>query len=101
VPAIVDAFSYGGLGPRPFTAEPDNFLKDNFVQSVECVSAVQEGLIQLAQADPCKAQVAFQQKVLAGLKDSKVGRYSHQHDTAIYRYGYDHPSTIRLAYMFV
>ncbi|EGO05196.1 hypothetical protein SERLA73DRAFT_68825 [Serpula lacrymans var. lacrymans S7.3] len=43
----------------------------------------------------------LQKFLLGAIRDtSSVGKYSNFHDNAIYTKGYDHPETIRLAYMF-
>ena len=46
--------------------------------------------------------VDLQDYLLASLKDvSLVGQYSNWHDTAVYKYGYEHDEAWRLAYMWV
>ena len=50
---------------------------------------------------PARAVEIFQDKLLAGFVNNKVGRYSMYHDVAVYALGLDSPKTIRLAHMYV
>lgn len=44
--------------------------------------------------------LGLQDYLLAAMKDaSLVGQYSNWHDTAVYKYGYEHDEAWRLAYM--
>jgi hypothetical protein len=47
------------------------------------------------------AQSKFQEVSLRGFSDGKVGIYSTFHDGAVFKYGYNDPRSIRLAYMYV
>lgn len=38
--------------------------------------------------------------LLSNLSNTRVGTYSKFHDNSTYNLGYDHPTTIRLAYMY-
>lgn len=71
-------------------------LRDNFEREVEPVSAFLSRVEPLSQYHK---QYELCRKLLLGLSDSKVGLYSLFHDNAVYRLGYNHPDTIRLAYM--
>lgn len=42
----------------------------------------------------------LRRNLLIGLSESKVGRYSMLHENAIWKSGYAHQDTIRLAYMY-
>lgn len=46
------------------------------------------------------AQQAFQEEVLLGLRDDKIGVYSLYHDAATYEWGLDDPRTRRVAHMY-
>lgn len=48
-----------------------------------------------------KAQQAFQNVLLLGLAETKVGLYSKYHDAAVYELGYGSKKAIHLAYMSV
>ncbi|KII94231.1 hypothetical protein PLICRDRAFT_675257 [Plicaturopsis crispa FD-325 SS-3] len=84
------------VNPLFFPAPPD-FLEKNFEKDVELVPAF---LARIRNMSPQVAQEAFQGILLLSLADTKVGLYSTFHDYAVYIFGYDHPFTIRLAYMF-
>jgi RNA-dependent RNA polymerase len=53
------------------------------------------------QSQPQEARIrALQQVLLSSIRDtSVVGKYSIFHENATYHLGYDHPETVRLAYM--
>ena len=48
-----------------------------------------------------RRNVELCKKLLLGLAEDKVGKYSTFHENAMYSVGYNHPETVRLAYMFV
>ncbi|KAF9469499.1 RNA dependent RNA polymerase-domain-containing protein, partial [Collybia nuda] len=82
---------------KPLTEMPVNLQKDNFEGHVESVDAFAERVMSLS---PREAQTAFQQILLLGLNDSKVGLYSKFHDYAVFRYSYADHRAVRMAYMF-
>jgi RNA-dependent RNA polymerase len=73
-------------------------LKDYFEGKVEHVTAFSERVSALSTR---ATQKEFQAICLLGLNDSKVGLYSSFHDYAVWRYGLDHPESVRMAYMYV
>lgn len=83
---------------KPLTEVPANLQKDNFEGQVESVDSFAERAMSLS---PQEAQKAFQQVLLLGLNDSKVGLYSMFHDYAVFKYGYADRKAVRLAYMYV
>lgn len=90
---------------KPFTPPPDNLIADNFERiGAESVDAFCSRGISLM--DEGRVREAGQEliKVLTGqLVDDCKGLYSMFHDNAAAnpRLSYDHPETIRLAYVFV
>ncbi|TFK66173.1 hypothetical protein BDN72DRAFT_158598 [Pluteus cervinus] len=90
-PSLVRAFDNKNL-----FREPED-LKGFFESQVEKVSQFRERVQRLPKQE---AQEAFQEVLLLGLFDAKVGMYSAFHEYAIEKYGYDHPETIRIAYLF-
>jgi RNA-dependent RNA polymerase len=83
---------------QSLTKEPANLKADNFEGQVESVKKFAERAMALSPQD---AQMAFQEVLLLGLNNSKVGLYSTFHDYAVYEYGYANPEAVRLAYMYV
>ncbi|KAJ7469578.1 RNA dependent RNA polymerase-domain-containing protein [Mycena latifolia] len=83
---------------QPFTPPPHNFIAENFEREVKTVEEVGNEL-QLRFKSPKDAQQAFQEYLLGGLRDSQVGLYSFFHENAIWRHGYNHPSSILMAYI--
>ncbi len=47
------------------------------------------------------ADLMLRNHLLTGFSDSKTGLYSMFHENTIWKYGYDHPNTIRNAFMLV
>ncbi|KAF9471940.1 hypothetical protein BDN70DRAFT_868854 [Pholiota conissans] len=90
--AIVAAFQN-----KPFTSAPANFRKENFTRSVEKVEQFCDRVALLSER---KAHEAFQLVLIASLAENNVGIYSSLHENAIIKYGYGHPNSIRLAYIF-
>jgi len=89
---IVSAFR-----PSPPSPAPDSFLKNYFERDVEtvldfCNRHTGKSEDQLA--------IEIRATLLSGLSNSRVGTYSRFHDNATYHLGYDHKTTIRLAYMY-
>ena len=75
---------------------PDNFMEDNFQKDVE---TVEDFMTRMESLPSAVADREFHSLFLLGLNDSKVGMYSRFHYIAVYKDGYNCPSTIRLAYM--
>lgn len=81
----------------PVNAMPEHIVEECFEpeNTIESVSAVFDEV----QASPRRAEDILHRRLLSGLTESKVGIYSNYHEIAIYALGYDHPETLRLAYM--
>lgn len=77
---------------------PDDLVESNFEREVERVPDFDQRTGKLS---PKKAQEEFQNVLLLGLADTKVGIYSNFHDICVYTYGYDDLRTLRIADMFV
>ena len=92
-PSIVDRFCR-----PPITPEPINFLPQFFepLDRIPTVASVIEEM-----ESSFLPEDVLRRHVLIGLTESKVGKYSMLHENAIYRFGYAHKDTIRLAYMYV
>ena len=75
---------------------PPNLIRNDFEEHVESVTDFAHRVTALPPQD---AQKAFQGILLLGLTNAQVGLYSKFHDYAIWKFGYDDPRTIRLAYM--
>lgn len=82
---------------KEFSPPPGDLMKD-FESEVESVSAFDK---RVREMEAAKAQEAFQMVLLLGLNDSKVGMYSTFHDFAVWKFGYNDPRTIRVAYVYV
>ncbi|KAF7340978.1 RNA-dependent RNA polymerase [Mycena sanguinolenta] len=80
---------------KPLTTAPKD-LMDNFHQEVKTVVQVGHELRGLSPED---SQLAFQEYLLKGLRDSQVGLYSYFHENAIWRHGYGHVESIKMAYI--
>ncbi|TFK66180.1 hypothetical protein BDN72DRAFT_900047 [Pluteus cervinus] len=89
-PSLVEQFDNKNL-----FREPDD-LKGFFESQVEKVSQFRERVQCLPKKE---AQEAFQEVLLLGLSDAKVGMYSKFHQFATNKYGYAHPETILFAYL--
>lgn len=81
-----------------FTAEPPNLLQRYF-EPQERIPTVASVLKTMADR-PEDASFILRQNLLIGLTESKTGKYSMYNENAMYRFGYGHPETIRLGYMF-
>ena len=89
---IVSAFK-----PPPPNQPPAGFLNKYFEKDVKTV------------LDFCKQHKGesggqsadeIRKILLSTLSNTQVGIYSKFHDNSTYNLGYDHPTTIRLAYMY-
>lgn len=89
--SLVDSFQ-----SKLLTLPPENFEADNFERGIETVAAFGCRAQQLSGKD---AQLAFQEVLLRGFTDGKVGIYSMFHDSAVYFDGYNSEKATRLAYM--
>ncbi|KAJ6541584.1 RNA dependent RNA polymerase-domain-containing protein [Mycena capillaripes] len=81
---------------QPFTPPPEGFMVNNFEREVKTVEEVGNQLSRESLGD---SQRTFQEYLLMGLCDSQVGLYSYFHDNAIWRHGYNHASSILMAYI--
>ncbi|KAF7790007.1 hypothetical protein EIP86_000955 [Pleurotus ostreatoroseus] len=93
-PSIVNAFHQ-----PPLTPEPPGFL-DKYFQSSGTILRVTRIIADIASPSHGTASRTLQKHLLQGLCDSPVGLYSMYHENCIYRLGYDHADTIRIAHMF-
>ena len=89
---IVSAFK-----PPPFSPQPDGFLENYFERDVE---TVQDFCNRHAGKSKDQLSVEIRTILLSGLSKTHVGIYSRFHDNATYHLGYNHETTIRLAYMY-
>ncbi|KAI0095023.1 RNA dependent RNA polymerase-domain-containing protein [Irpex rosettiformis] len=90
---IVNAFVNSPINSMPEDTVEKYFEPES---AIELVSTVYDEV----QSRPDRAQSIIQRRLLSGLTESKVGIYSKYHENAIYALGYDHPETLRIAYMF-
>lgn len=79
-----------------YATVPSN-LKDCFAKEKETMSFLLKRIESLDR----EAKIKEIQRYLLGTLSnvSTVGAYSKMHDNAVYKLGYDHPDTIRLAYL--
>jgi len=89
---IVSAFR-----PPPPNPSPDGFLENYFERDVE---TVQDFCNRHMGKSEDQLAIEIRTTLLSGLSNSRVGTYSRFHDNATYHLGYDHETTIRLAYMY-
>lgn len=89
---IVSAFK-----PPPPSPPPDGFLNKYFERDVETVLDFRN-----RHKGKSEDQLATEIRtiLLSGLSNTRVGVYSRFHDNSTYHLGYDHETTIRLAYMY-
>ena len=87
-PELVNAFENHAL-----VDPPNKLLEANFEREIEKVS---EFLVNCSSKS--REREVFK-RLLLGLSDTKVGQYSNFHENAVYHLGYNHPETVRLAYM--
>ena len=74
--------------------EPD-FIQKNFNSSAV---TVQDFCARL-QSDRNALGTVLLETLLSGMRDRRVGLYARFHDLAIWKWGYGHPATERLAHM--
>ncbi|KZT06039.1 uncharacterized protein LAESUDRAFT_680055 [Laetiporus sulphureus 93-53] len=93
-PSLVSAFSNA---PPAFAQEPEAIQKC-IVKNTETVD---QFLARTSASGPASVLYELQKHLLAPLKGiSRVGIYSTMWEASIYKYGYKHPHTLFLAYMF-
>lgn len=85
----------GNFTNAPYSPPPENFKRDNFQQDIVRLRDF------LGRTEEPDFQVQFQQALLTGLKDTKLGLYSIWHDLAVFERGLDHHKTMFLAQMYV
>lgn len=91
-PEIVSAFRQPKL-----TLEPQNFLSDNFDKQIEYVDAFSTNLSAMEES---KAERELHRVFVESLAyEAKTGIYSNMHSVSVYERGYEHPETVRLAFM--
>lgn len=94
-PLLVKEFENKPLTECPEGAISEAFLPLNGVENVA-------QFVNRIHALPTRAaHEAFQETLMANLAQSNVGIYSTCHDHCVARHGYEHPGSIRLAYMYV
>ena len=81
----------------PMVREPDG-LMDNF-EPLDAVPSV-KSVTELMEKDT-DSEMVLRKHLLTGLSDSRTGLYSMFHENTIWQYGYNHPNTIRNAFMSV
>ncbi|VDB86203.1 unnamed protein product [Peniophora sp. CBMAI 1063] len=92
-PTLVEPFKNA-----PQIVEPaPGFIEKNFDSSA---TTVQDFVARL-QGDRAALGTELLETLLSGMRDRRVGLYARFHDLAIWRLGYGHPATERLAHMFV
>lgn len=92
-PEIVSTFR----NAPSFFATPPPDLGKSFSQNNETVAGMLE---RLEGSDVHRKTYEIQKFLLGALRNtSVVGTYSTYHDNAVYKLGYAHEETIRLAYM--
>jgi len=89
---IVSAFKSPTSSPPP-----DGFLQEYFERDVETVL---DFCNQHKGKSEDQLAVEIRAILLSGIGNTRVGLYSKFHDNTTYHLGYDHPITIRLAYMY-
>ncbi|KAK7063554.1 RNA-dependent RNA polymerase [Favolaschia claudopus] len=93
---IRDPNIVGPFQNQAFVPPPADFLSTNFERRVQTVTEFGRKLQAL---DVKKAQPMFQEELLIGLSDAKVGIYSKYHDVAAWEWGLDDRRTRRIAQM--
>ena len=93
-PEVVEAFTNAPL----HFSEPPADIKKYFARENEEVAAFQEKIAMISEDNKIHQ---VQRWLLGAVRDTTlVGKYSGFHEIATYMYGYDHPDTIRMAYMY-
>ncbi|KAJ3501661.1 hypothetical protein NMY22_g18849 [Coprinellus aureogranulatus] len=82
---------------KPLTEEPAGLKEATFEQNIVSVQSFCSKAKDMAGA---KAQEWYLEFILKDLITPQKGMYSMFHDNSVSRFGYDHPDTIRLAYVF-
>ena len=91
-PEIVSAFREPDL-----TLEPPGFLAENFDKQIEYVEAFAK---KLSAMEESKAEREMHNVFVESLVyEAKTGIYSNFHNVSLYEKGYNHPETVRLAFM--
>ncbi|KAL6307807.1 RNA dependent RNA polymerase-domain-containing protein [Sparassis latifolia] len=93
-PALVQHFTNPPLTTHAADFISENFKPEGTIETVGHLHSRLEGL------PPVERQLELQKTLLSGLADKPVGIYSKFHEIAAYTLGYDHPDTIRNAFMF-
>ena len=94
-PVIVTPFQNANarLGNPP----SDDFQKENFMVENISVPDFQKHIAGLPEVKRIRE---YQEHLLAAIRDTSiVGKYSNFHDNCVYRKGYAHPESLRLAHM--
>ena len=94
-PALVKPF-----GNAKLVIVPPDFKKDNFQPEGEIVMVEQLEELMLA-SKKAERSTILQRHLVSGVSVSRTGLYSMFHDIAMYKYGYDHENTLRIALMYV
>lgn len=92
-PDIVEPFKN-----QPLTNEPLDFLENNFKPNAK-VESLENFCFGAKNRSPRDTSEGFIRTLIGNLSDSQVGLYSMMHERAVVSHGYDHPESIRLAYM--
>jgi len=92
-PLLVKDFENKPLTQCPTDVISEAFLPLNHVENVAQFCTRIYALPRRASHE------AFQERLMANLVESNVGMYSTCHDNCVATYGYDHPKSIRLAYI--
>ncbi|KIM46105.1 hypothetical protein M413DRAFT_16853 [Hebeloma cylindrosporum] len=93
-PELVEAFNNAPL----HFSEPPADIKKYFARENEEVATFQKKIATISEENKIHQ---LQKWLLGAVRDTTVvGKYSTFHEISTYLYGYDHPDTIRLAYMF-
>ena len=94
-PSLVKDFKNKSLTECPRDVISEAFL------SLDDVENVAQFCNRIYALPPRAAHEAFQEMLMAGIAESNVGIYSMCHDNCVAVFGYEHPKSIRLAYMYV
>ncbi|KAI0684509.1 RNA dependent RNA polymerase-domain-containing protein [Cytidiella melzeri] len=92
-PEIVNAFK------QPDMVREPHHLMSNF-EPLSAVPTVATVLHRMDRADSKAQDTILREHLLTGLTENRTGIYSKFHGNAIYQFGYNHPATIRNAFMF-
>ena len=89
-PSLVEPFKNA-----PLVEPAPDFIEKNFDSSAV---TVQDFLARM-QSDRSALGTVLLETLLSGMRDRRVGLYARFHDLAIWKFGYGHPATERLAHM--